>query len=65
VTTGGVLWGVLGAFVAVPVVSAAWAALSYLREQRRTVELPPGARPSPATATDGGASEPVEPAERP
>jgi putative heme transporter len=57
VTAGGVLWGILGAFVAVPVVSAVWAAVSYLRDQRRAVELPPGARAAPAAAgPDGGAA---------
>jgi predicted PurR-regulated permease PerM len=65
VTTGGVLWGVLGAFVAVPVASAAWAALSYLREKRLAVELPPGTRAVPPAAPEGGVSEPVERAERP
>ncbi len=34
VTTGAVLWGVVGAFVAVPITSAAWAAISYLRQKR-------------------------------
>jgi predicted PurR-regulated permease PerM len=34
VTTGAVLWGIVGAFVAVPIASAAWAAISYLREKR-------------------------------
>jgi predicted PurR-regulated permease PerM len=65
VTTGGVLWGVLGAFVAVPVVSATWAALSYLREKQRAVELPPGARPSPPAGPNGDAAEAAERAERP
>jgi putative heme transporter len=64
VTTGGVLWGVLGAFIAVPVASAAWAAVSYLREQRQAVELPPGSRPSPPAAPDGAPSQPGERAER-
>jgi predicted PurR-regulated permease PerM len=64
VTTGGVLWGVLGAFVAVPVSSAAWAALSYLRDHRRAVELPPGARTEPQAAPDGGPSQPGERAEQ-
>jgi putative heme transporter len=43
VTTGGVLWGVIGAFIAVPVTSAAWGAISYLRERSPAVELPVGA----------------------
>ncbi len=33
VTTGGVLWGVIGAFVAVPTMAATWAALDYLRSR--------------------------------
>lgn len=34
VATGAVLWGVIGAFVAVPIAASAWAAISYLREKR-------------------------------
>ena len=64
VTTGGVLWGVLGAFVAVPVASAAWAAISYLREKRRAVELPPGTRAPPPAGPNGGAEEPADRAEQ-
>jgi predicted PurR-regulated permease PerM len=40
VTTGGVLWGVLGAVVAVPVTASCWAAIDYLR--RRPVRVDAG-----------------------
>jgi predicted PurR-regulated permease PerM len=64
VATGAVLWGIVGAFVAVPLTAAAWASLSYLRGKQRAEavtepepllaepELEPQAAALPASAPD-------------